>query len=98
MVQIRRYIYRHRRQDMKDSSHGYKYLRKIKPNLRIKVDICISTYSNADVVCHSATCRTKLNERNSVRQIVDGSLKLTLKNHFKLMVGHTTKQIKSGRS
>ena len=35
----------------------------------------ISTYSNADVVCYSATCRTGLNERNSVRQIVDRSYK-----------------------
>jgi len=38
-----------------------------------KVEICISTYSNADVVCYSATSRTELNERNSVRQIVDRS-------------------------
>ena len=31
-----------------------------------KVEICISTYSNADVICYSATWRTELNERNSV--------------------------------
>ena len=35
----------------------------------------VSTYSNADVVCYSATCWTGLNERNSVRQIVDRSYK-----------------------
>jgi len=35
----------------------------------------VSIYSNADVVCYSATCRTGLNERNSVRQIVDRSYK-----------------------
>jgi len=58
-------------QNVKDSSHGNKYLRKIKINLRTKVEICISTYSNADAVCYSATWRTELNERNSVRKIVD---------------------------
>ena len=35
----------------------------------------VSTYSSADVLCYSATCRTGLNERNSVRQIVDRSYK-----------------------
>ena len=59
--------------NVKDSSHGNKYLRKIKLNLRTKVEICISTYVNADVVCYSATWRTELNERNSVRLIVDRS-------------------------
>jgi len=60
---------------MKDSSHGNKHLRKlkIKINLGTKVEICISTYSNEEVVCYSATCRTELYERNSVRQIVDRS-------------------------
>ena len=29
----------------------------------------VSTYSNADVVCYTATCRPGLNERNTVRQI-----------------------------
>jgi len=33
-------------------------------NLPTKVEICISTYLNADVLCYSATCRTELNERN----------------------------------
>jgi len=42
-------------QNVKDSSHGNKYLRKIEINLGTKVEICISTYSNADVVCYSAT-------------------------------------------
>jgi len=40
-------------QNVKDSSHGNKCLRKIKINLRTKVEICISTYSNVDI----ATCR-----------------------------------------
>ena len=40
--------------------HGNKYLRKIKMNLQTKVEICISTNSNADVVCYSATCQTEL--------------------------------------
>jgi len=35
----------------------------------------VSTYSNADVVCYSATCQTGLNECNSVCQIVDRSYK-----------------------
>ena len=34
----------------------------------------VLTYSNADIVCHSATCRTELKERNSVRQIEDSLL------------------------
>jgi len=40
-------------QNVTDSSHVNKYLRKIKINLRTKVGISISTYSNADVVCYS---------------------------------------------
>jgi len=60
-------------------------------NLRTKVEICISTHSNADVVCYSATWRTELNKRNSVRQIVDRSKKITKESYFKLVVGHTTK-------
>jgi len=52
-------------QNVKDSSHANKYLRKIKINLWTKVEICISTYSNADVMCYSATWRTELNGRNS---------------------------------
>ena len=45
-------------QYVKDSSHGNKILEKlkIKINLRTKVKIFISTYSNAEVVCYSATC------------------------------------------
>jgi len=35
--------------NVKGSSHANKYLKKIKINLRTKVEICISTYSNADV-------------------------------------------------
>ena len=58
-------------QNVKDSLHGNKRLRKIIINLRIKVEICISTYSNADIVCYRATWRTELNKRNSVRLIVD---------------------------
>ena len=58
-------------QNVKDRSHANKCLRKIKINLRTKVEICISTYSNADVVCYSATWRMELNESNSVRLIVD---------------------------
>jgi len=66
-----------------------KYPRKIKVNLRTKVGICISTYLNADVVCYiTATWRTELNEVCLIN--------LT-KNHFKLVVGHTTKQMKHGR-
>ena len=59
-------------QNVKGRSHADKYLniRKIKVNLRTKVDICISTYSNADVICYSATWRTELND---VRLIVDRS-------------------------
>jgi len=37
-------------QNMKDRSRANNYLIKIKVNLRTKVGICISTYSNADVV------------------------------------------------
>ena len=37
-------------QNVKDRSHANKYLRNIKVNLRTKVGICISTYSNAHVV------------------------------------------------
>ena len=50
--------------NVKDSSNANKYLRKIKIglNLRTKVDICISTYSNADVVCYSAISRTEFND------------------------------------
>jgi len=57
-------------QNVKDSSRADKYLRKIKIDLRTKVEICISTYSNADVACYSATWRTELND---VHQIVDES-------------------------
>jgi len=46
-----------------ERSRAHKYLRKIKVNLRTKVGICISTYSNADVVCYiTATWRTELND------------------------------------
>jgi len=38
----------------------------MKINLQTKVDICISTYSTADVVCYSTTWQMELNERNSV--------------------------------
>ena len=79
--------------NVKDSSRANKYLRKIRINLQTEVEICISTYLNADVVCYNAAWRTQSNECNSVCQIVDRSLKLT-KNHFKLVVGHTTKQMK----
>jgi len=34
---------------VKDSSHANKYLRKIKINLQTKVEISISTFSNADI-------------------------------------------------
>jgi len=44
-------------QNVKDSSPANKYLRKIKINLRTKVEVCIWTYSNADVICYSATWR-----------------------------------------
>ena len=60
-------------QNVKDSSYGNKYLQKIKINLRTEVEICISTYSNADVVCYSAIWRMELKEHNSVCQIVDRS-------------------------
>jgi len=46
-------------------SHANKYQRKIKINLRTKVEICLSAYSNADAICYSATLRMELNERNS---------------------------------
>jgi len=46
---------------------------KIKTNLLTEIEISISTYLNADVECYSATCRTELNERNSIPQIVDRS-------------------------
>jgi len=49
-------------QNVKDRSRANKYLRKIKVNLQTKVEICISTYSNADVVCYSATWQTDLND------------------------------------
>jgi len=57
-------------QNVKDSSHGNRYLRKIKINFQTKVEICTSTYSNADVVCYSATWQTEL---NNVLLIVDRS-------------------------
>jgi len=60
-------------QNVKDSSHANNYLRKIKINLRTKVEIYTVTCSNADVVCYSAIGRTELNERNSVSLIVDTS-------------------------
>jgi len=66
-------------QYVKDSSHATKYLRKIKINLQTKVEICISTYSNADVVCYSATWQSWTNA--TVGLIVDRSYKLT-KNHI----------------
>ena len=69
-------------QNVKDSSRGNNYLRKIKINLRTKVEICISTYSNADVACHSTTLR-KLSKLS--------------KNHFKLVVVRTTEQMKHSR-
>jgi len=54
-----------------ERSRANKYIRKIKVNLRTKVGICISTYSNADVVCYSmATWRAELND---VRLIDGGS-------------------------
>jgi len=56
--------------NVKDSSNANKYLRKIKVNRQTEVGICISTYSNADVVCYGATWRTELND---VRLFVDGS-------------------------
>jgi len=60
-------------QYVKDSSHESKCLRKIKIHIRTKVEIGISTYSNADFVCYSATWRTELNKHNFVRQVVDRS-------------------------
>jgi len=60
-------------QNVKDSSRANKCLRKIKINLRTKVEICISTYSNADAICYSTTSQTKLNKCNSVCLIVDRS-------------------------
>ena len=47
-------------QNVKDRSHANKYLRKIEVNLQTKADICISTYSNADVVCYRTTWRMEL--------------------------------------
>ena len=35
-------------QNVKDRSHANKYLRKVKVNLQTEVEICISTYLNAD--------------------------------------------------
>jgi len=64
-------VYVSKSQNMKDSSHANKYLRKIEINLQTKVEICISTYSKADVVCYSSSWRMELHERNSVRLIVD---------------------------
>jgi len=55
---------------LKDRSHANKYLRKIKVNIGNKIGICISAYSNADVICYSATWQTKLND---VRLNVDRS-------------------------
>ena len=50
-------------QNVKDRSRANKYLRKIKVNLRSKVGLCISTYSNADVVRYSsAIWQTELND------------------------------------
>ena len=77
-------------QNVKHSSHGNKRLRKIKINFQTKVEICISIYSNVDV---ERSC-----EDNFVPQIVHRSKKLTEKSYFKLVVGHTTKQMKQGRS
>ena len=59
---------------LKDRSHANKSLRKIKVNIGNKIGICISAYSNADVICYSATWQTKLND---VRLNVDRSWKLT---------------------
>jgi len=50
-------------QNVKDSSHANKYLKKnkkIKINLGFKVKICILAYSNADPVCYLATPFAKL--------------------------------------
>jgi len=49
-------------QNVKDSSHGNKYLKKIKIKINpgTNVEICISTYWNIDVVSCSATCQTEL--------------------------------------
>ena len=60
-------------QIVKDRSHANKCLRKVKVNPGTDVVICISTYWNADVVCYSATWRTKLND---VCPVVDGKLKM----------------------
>ena len=50
-------------QNVKDSSHANKNLRKIKINLGTKVGICISSYSNTDARCYSvATWQTELND------------------------------------
>jgi len=58
-------------QNVKDSSHGNKCLRKIKISLGTKDEICISTYSNAYVLCYSATWRTELKERNSAKSLIE---------------------------
>ena len=55
-------------QNVKNRSHANKYL--IKVNIRTKVGIRISTYSNADIACYSTTWPMELND---VRLIVDGS-------------------------
>jgi len=81
-------------QNVKDRSHANKYLIKTKVNIWNKVGICISTYSNADVECHSATCRTGLND---VRLIVAGSLKLTENHLFWYWLSYN-KTEKHGRS
>jgi len=80
-------------QNVKDGSHWNKYLRKIKINLWTKVEICISTYSNADVVLQRHLAEWK--ERISVK-LLTKTLKINLKIiHFKLVVGHTIKQAPS---
>ena len=56
-------------QSVKDSSHGIKYLRKIKINLGTIVEICISTYSNADVMLQRHLA--ELNERNSANLLIE---------------------------
>ena len=55
---------------MKNRSHANKYLRKIKVNIQKKKGICISTISNADVVCYSCTWHTELNDVNRSQKFI----------------------------
>jgi len=57
-------------QNVKNRLHANKYLKKIKVNFQTEVEICISSYSNADIVCYRASWQTELND---VCLIVDGS-------------------------